>query len=207
MPTGYTDGVRSGEVTSFAEYALECARAFGALIMLRDEPKGIPIPELEPDEHYIKNKDDAARELLEIRTRTPDDWRKAYHQYAEETIARREESLARIAEERARCTAMLEKARMFKPPSNEHANYAKFLCSQLEESIAWDCSTKFYDELTVEPFEKWKNSTEEMAWRRLDMASKSLSDEIERCSDEIERYRSRNEWVRQLREAIAEVGD
>lgn len=200
MPTGYTSGVQSGEITSFADYALECARAFGALILMRDDPKGTPIPEFQLDEHYINSKDDAARNLLEIQKRTPDDWLKAYHRYADDTISRREESLAQIAEWRSRYTAMLEKARKFTPPSSEHVDYAKFLCSQLEESIEWDCSTKFYDKMTVKPFEEWKKSEEEMAWRRLDMASKSLTDEMERC-------RSRNEWVRQLRDAIAQVGD
>jgi hypothetical protein len=38
MPTGYTAGVADGTITEFREYALLCARAFGACIMLRDEP-------------------------------------------------------------------------------------------------------------------------------------------------------------------------
>ena len=36
MPTGYTADIKDG--ISFQTYALNCARAFGACVMLRDEP-------------------------------------------------------------------------------------------------------------------------------------------------------------------------
>lgn len=45
MPTGYTADVQSGKVTDFAEYAMNCARAFGALVLMRDDPSDADIPE------------------------------------------------------------------------------------------------------------------------------------------------------------------
>ena len=36
MPTGYTDKIKDG--ITFKEYAMGCARAFGALITMRDNP-------------------------------------------------------------------------------------------------------------------------------------------------------------------------
>jgi hypothetical protein len=55
MPTGYTDCVRSGEVTEFADFAMKCARAFGACIEMRDEPSGTPIPEAFEPEAMLAN--------------------------------------------------------------------------------------------------------------------------------------------------------
>ena len=49
MPSGYTEGVASGKVTEFKEYALLCARAFGACISLRDEPLSLEIPEFKKE--------------------------------------------------------------------------------------------------------------------------------------------------------------
>lgn len=50
MPTGYTSGVAVGKVTDFREFALQCARAFGACISLSDESSDTPIPEeFKPD--------------------------------------------------------------------------------------------------------------------------------------------------------------
>ena len=50
-----------------------------------------------------------------------------------------EESLSERRLKRQRYESMLEKARSFKPPSEDHKPYAAFLVSQLEESIEWDC--------------------------------------------------------------------
>lgn len=51
MPTGYTADVADGKITDFVEYALQCARAFGACIMLRDEPISSEIPEFQPSDY------------------------------------------------------------------------------------------------------------------------------------------------------------
>lgn len=45
MPTGYTHGVQDGTVTEFRDFALICARAFGATILMRDDPMDAPIPD------------------------------------------------------------------------------------------------------------------------------------------------------------------
>ena len=38
MPTGYTLDLYNGKDITFEEFVLKCARAFGALIDMRDEP-------------------------------------------------------------------------------------------------------------------------------------------------------------------------
>lgn len=38
MPTGYTADIKDG--ISFETYAMNCARAFGACVSLRDKPSG-----------------------------------------------------------------------------------------------------------------------------------------------------------------------
>jgi hypothetical protein len=52
MPTGYTAPIADG--MTFEQFALGCARAFGALVTMRDEPSDAPIPErLEPDTPFV----------------------------------------------------------------------------------------------------------------------------------------------------------
>lgn len=57
MPTGYTAAVCDGKITEFPAFALQCARAFGALITMRDDAMNAPIPEeIKPDtSYYDKN--------------------------------------------------------------------------------------------------------------------------------------------------------
>jgi hypothetical protein len=66
MPTGYTAKlVESGQ--TFEEFVLTCARAFGALIELRDEPLDAPIPEtLEPHSYYAEAVVEAKKRLTNL---------------------------------------------------------------------------------------------------------------------------------------------
>ena len=36
MPTGYTHELHEGEEISFEKFVMSCARAFGALVLMRD---------------------------------------------------------------------------------------------------------------------------------------------------------------------------
>lgn len=67
MPTGYTEAVQSGEVTEFRDFALRCARAMGALIMMRDDPMDAPIPdEFKPSDWNRKQLDKARFRLADV---------------------------------------------------------------------------------------------------------------------------------------------
>lgn len=54
MATGYVHPVADGKITTLREFALGCSRGMGALVMMRDDPSGTPIPrQFEPDlGHY-----------------------------------------------------------------------------------------------------------------------------------------------------------
>ena len=66
MPTGYTADVADGKITEFTEYALQCARAFGACIMLRDDPVSSEIPEFEPSDYSAKELAEAEKDLSQF---------------------------------------------------------------------------------------------------------------------------------------------
>lgn len=67
MATGYTHPVAEGTVTDFATFALDCARAFGALITIRDDPPGTPIPdEFTPSTWNAEAKEGAEARLAEL---------------------------------------------------------------------------------------------------------------------------------------------
>jgi hypothetical protein len=69
MPTGYTAPIADG--MTFEQYALGCARAFGALVTMRDEPSDAPIPEkLEPDTYYQRSLEASQLELDRVMSLT-----------------------------------------------------------------------------------------------------------------------------------------
>ena len=199
MPTGYTAGVADGKVTDFTEYALQCARNFGACIMLRDEPLSSEIPEFEPSDYNAKALADAEQDLSQFLAMNESQRREVHAAEYAKNIETAERGIAEKAEQRQRYEAMMAKAKAFKSPSPDHDNYAKFLVSQLEESIQWDCGTSYYDALKQPiAFEEWQSKK-----------IKDLHSDIEyhRNShrEEVERTESRNRWVRQLKESLGIV--
>lgn len=199
MPTGYTAGVADGTITTFREYALQCARAFGACITLRDDPLSAEIPDFKPSDYHEKALAEAEEELAAFVAMRELDLRQMHDREYEENVA----AATKIADENEltlqRYKAMLAVAKAFQPPSPKHEEYAKFLVSQLEESIQWDCDTSPLKEMKTQvSFEEWvSKKLERLRWT-VDYHCKHYREELERTA-------ARNKWVAQLKEAIREV--
>lgn len=196
MPTGYTADVGEGKVTDFSTFALTCARAFGALILMRDDPLDAPIPdEFKPSEHYAERvaearKDLAALELLsdvEIRECADRDYAKAMKSWRD---CCDEKNVTR-----ARYKAMLVQVRDWTPPTPDHEGLRDFMLTQLTESIQWDCT--IYDEPKRQTADEWLASRRQCLERDVAYYAQSEAEEIERAAQ-------RTKWVRALRESLTE---
>lgn len=199
MPTGYTAGVADGTITDFATYALQCARAFGETIMLRDEPLSADIPEFEPSDYHEKALRSAMERLAEFACATDEQRREMHAKEQADRITRAEECIADRLATRERYEEMLKKAKAFTPPTLDHKSYAEFLISQLTESIIFDCDCTYYGQQQTEiPFDEWEKN-------KIESLDRDVRYHDREHKAEIERTEGRNRWVRQLREAIAAV--
>lgn len=194
MPTGYTADIPKG--ISFEQYALNCARAFGALVVLRDEPNA-PIPDsFEPSSYHLKREADVQSELAVLQAMTPAEAQAA----ADEDYARREaQRLERIDNLNTKLEAyqrMLEKAKAYKAPSPDHENFARFMVDQIESSIKFDCDLNF---LSQEPDlmtgEDWRSKQIYELTRQIKYHQREYAEEVARTA-------SRNLWIKQLRESL-----
>ena len=197
MPTGYTEGVSKGEITDFKVYALRCARAFGACIMLRDEPVTDEIPEFEPSDYHQKRLEEAQTSLAEFNAMTVDDKVAMFERESIERIKAAREGIARKQEQLSRYNAMLGKAKAFKAPTPDHAEYAKFLVSQLEESIRFDGGGDYYEKQLEETqtFDDWCVSKKRSLLHDIKYHEKGMKEEIERTE-------KRNKWVQDLKASL-----
>ena len=194
MPTGYTAGVQSGEITDFEDYAMGCARAFGALITMRDDPADATIPnKFEPDSYYEESLARAREELAELEGASDEEIARMAKEDYEQALNRHRERVAEEALWQERYKRMLEKSRRYVPPTPDHEEFAKFLVSQLEGSMQFD-QHDWEEPKQVSP-EAWK--AQQLAGRRETVAyrEEALQEEIERC-------RSRTEWVQALRGSL-----
>lgn len=197
MPTGYTAGVADGKITTFRQFALQCARAMGALVMMRDEPFDAPIPdEMRPDTKYYDERIAEARAILErLPTLTAEECEAEAEKAHAEALAAHDRHQAERRETQARYEAMLEKVRAWTPPTSDHVGMREFMQEQLVESIRFDCGTS-----SPPPVKKsgreWRLEQIEAASRRLQYMTAERAKEIARTAE-------RNAWLKALRESLA----
>lgn len=195
--TGLTLLVAENDNVTLEQFAMRCARQFGALIDMRDEPLDAPIPEsFEVDEYYRKNYEMAKAEYEDFIANPPTDeeLEKKYNDYvAEETEkAKQENEKRRIIRERYE--DMLAKVREWQPPTEDHFKLKEFMERQLIYSLEWDCKEYKPHLITKERF--MSNSKEsEFLKECMENSKKSLERAIEAVN-------SKNKWLKDLRESL-----
>lgn len=196
MPTGYTAQIADG--ITFNEFIMSCARAFGALVTMRDSPSDAPIPECFKPSNYHKNNIRKTEEgIAELKAMTiPAAMRKAKKAYQDE-IKNIEKEIQEKTELRAKYEEMLGKVKAWIPPTSDHIELKKFMVDQITSSIKFDCNTDYYTrqkpkELTGK---EWKEQEFQKRLRDLDYHKKGHIEEVQRVE-------GRNIWVKQLRESL-----
>lgn len=197
MSTGYTAAIQDGTITDFPDFAMQCARAFDALITMRDDPAGAPIPErFEPNTRYHDNRLIAASATLtELRALTPEQAEdRAYHEWIEATACYMSRERERAAQ-RERYEGMLAKVLAWEPPSPDHAELRTFMADQLRQSIDSDCGH------ASPPPERLTGAMWLAA--QITEAERDLAYHTKARAEEVERAAGRTRWVAELRASLA----
>lgn len=198
MSTGYTASVSDGTVTELPEFAMQCARAFGALVMMRDMPLSAPVPDrFEASTSYHDGVLAAARKRLDELDALSADEIAAAATIAQAERERSHESyLADKRIRKGRYEAMIEKVRDWTQPTPDHEPLRDFMIEQVNQSIDFDCS--------VGP---WSNKPETLtpaAWlgAEVEKAQRDIAYHEKARAEEIERTESRNKWLADLRASL-----
>lgn len=196
MPTGYTADIKDG--IDFKTYAMNCARAFGACVMLRDEPGGGDrIPEtFEPSDYHLKAAEKARGELAALEAMTPAECERAAARAWDDAEASRLLRLDDYRKQRAAYEAMLAKVNAWAPPTPEHAGLHEFMRTQIEQSIVFDCNESYCSTPAVRlTGEAWAAAKRTRCLRDVQHHAKEYASEVSRAA-------TRTEWVRALRAAL-----
>jgi hypothetical protein len=196
MPTGYTADIKDG--ISFKTFAMNCARAFGACITLRDEPGGgDKIPDaFEASDYHAQQVEKARAALAEFHALTPSQHMREASKAWDEAETRR---IARLDEMRAQRKAyedMLAKVMAWAPPTPEHDGLKEFMRTQISQSIDFDCDESYYAAPTP------RLTGAQWASQRLEMLERDLAYHQKEHAAEIERAGSRTAWVKALRDSL-----
>jgi hypothetical protein len=195
MPTGYTSALYEGQEQSFAEFAMNCARAFGPLVELRDAPDA-QIPErFEPSNYARGSFEEARARYAELFHRSRSEWVEVQNADLAQHNAMVRDARRQARERRSRYQGMLHQVRQWQPPTEEHVALRDFMVEQLERSIDVDCSTTFLDLRKPVQVDRYAEQATERAWQHCLRAEKAWHEEQRRAEQ-------RTEWVRSLRRSL-----
>lgn len=200
MPTGYTAAVKDGEITELSDFAMRCARAFGAYVMVRDAGLNTEVPDhFEPDEYYLKRYEEDKQKLEDFKSMSDKELREQWNREHEESVEFFHKRKRDEQRDRDRYKNMLEQVLEWEPPTEDHVSLKRFMVDQLNESIRFDCS--YYQDKqppVQQSFENWK-----------EMMLGIYEDDVQRSKEgwekEQERVSSRNQWISELKESLNET--
>jgi hypothetical protein len=196
VPTGYTAAI--AEDITFKQFAMNCARAFGACIELRDESGGGEvIPEkFESSSYHLdaKAKDEAA--LAALRAMTVEEQVAAAQKAYTDAEASRLKYLAEKAALKAKYLKMLDAVVAWCPPTPEHQGLKGFMIKQIQDSVQFDCGGGFYETPTV------RVSPAEWIDEQGHLLTRSIARHEFDHQKEVARTNERNAWVAALRKSL-----
>jgi len=194
MPTGYTAGVEDGTITDFKEFAMSCARAFGACISLRDSSWDAPIPyEFKPSQYHKTALQQAHAEYAVLMGMSEKDKKIDCEEENNRRIDSYLEMVARGKEIRKRYDSMLREVRAWIPPTEEHTGLKEFMIQQISESTKYSDYTPEKQE-TLTPDEWWDEKVER-GKHDIGYHKKNWEKEVERCA-------KNSKWVADLRASL-----
>jgi len=194
MATGYTMDIAKG--ITFEKFALNCARAFGACVTMREESLNTPIPDefeistyhrdqIKIDEGNLKLINQLTDETIEDMARGSLD--KAIREYNKD-VGRREKLLIKYK-------VMLKKVNAWKPPSKKHVEYKEFMIKQITSSMDWDCRIDTDDYPKKQTGKQYKAAEiQNLLW--------SIKYHTKSYKEEVERVNGQNLWIKQLRDSL-----
>lgn len=198
MANGYTYGIEENPNFTAKDFALTCARAFGAFIHQRDQPLS-ELPKVAEMDTYPAESLERALKEKETWLATPlEDKRGQWQQSMQE---RREKYDKRVEDFKVmtkRYAEMRATVEAWQVPE-ELGNLKNFMLEQIDEAVRWSWNTEPSDP-EQETFEQWLAPQE--IW---------LDQDIEHARERVrsaqEKYAERVAYAKALYEAVEQLGD
>jgi hypothetical protein len=192
MPSGYTSDIYNGKEVTFKDFALGCARAFGACVMQRDDPADEK-PKIMPEESYHTEE---LKKLNKFKKPT----KAQFDSYVKETIADCEKSIKEKNELKKRYSDILENAKNWQPPTKEHERLKAFMIEQLTDSRSFDCCglDHYEHELKVVSAMTY----EDYVTKKLTEHNRSIKYHEEYEAKDLFNIKQRNKWIKDLYDSL-----
>jgi hypothetical protein len=191
MPTGYTSDIYNGKEVAFKDFALNCARAFGACVMQRDDPADEK-PKIQPEESYHTK---ALKRLGKFKKPS----KKQFETFIKRSIADNKEIINKKKALEKAYSEMIKQVAKWTPPTTEHEGLKDFMLKQLVESEQWDCGVDSYEsELTSLSAMTY----EDYVTKKLAVYNGSIKYHKEYEAKDLDNIKQRNKWIKDLYDSL-----
>lgn len=197
MPTGYTEGVAKGEITTLKEFALLCSRNFAPVYsVMRDAPLSKSIPQvIEPDTFYLEKLEETNKKYQEFLTMSEEEKKALYESSIREKSERNKELLEIAVKNNEKYTDMLKKVEGWEPPTKSHIGLKQFMINQLTISLE---DVKYYSKLdSAEPY-----SYKEFLKDYKDNLISDIKYYTDNWKEAVRRAEEGTKWLAALRESL-----
>ena len=144
MPTGYTAGFLDGKVNTFEEFATVCTRAFGATIHMRDNPMDSPYEPRTPSDYHTNSIQSKRERLEEIESMSDEKIVEDFNTQLGEDLKYHQTKMEEDKRNLEKLNSMLESAKSWVPPTEDHQPFRNFMIEQIESTIKVDGDPSYH---------------------------------------------------------------
>ena len=203
MPTGYTSGILDGKITTFKDYAINCMRAFGATIHMRDEQMDKQYEPRVPSTYYQEHIDESKKKLAKFHNVTDKKIIALSKKDINASIDYYKKKIVEMKSALERYHNILADAHLFVPPTPDHQEIKKFMIDQIATSIDHDCNFDYYEKELKKLESELENLDAKVIRKELvDQAVNDIAYYEKNHNEEVEHCNESNEWVEVFIESI-----
>lgn len=192
MATGYTYKIKDG--ITFKQFIMECSKAFGACISLRDSNNEIP-EEFPVSTYHLEQLEIYNKKLEDFKKMIKDDYEKEAQNLYDKNIEYYEKSIKEDALVKQKYEQMLQKVKEWEPPTSNHVHLKDFMIQQITDSI------KFDFHLREKPI---KLSGKDWAKEEIKKILYDIEYHSKHYKEDLEITERNNKWINELRNSLKE---
>ena len=204
MPTGYTAGIIDGEITTFEQFATQCTRAFGATIHMRDNPMDSPYEPRTPSDYHTNSIQSKRERLEEIESMSDEKIVEDFNTQLGEDLKYHQTKMEEDKRNLEKLNSMLESAKSWIPPTEDHQSFRNFMIEQIESTIKVDGDPSYHTNKMVEIKKQMEEGINPKEYREetIQEIKSQISYHETEYQKELVRCKDSNDWMDKFFESI-----
>lgn len=199
MPSGYTNGILTGETSTFQDFAKKCMRAFGATIHMREENMDKEYTPRVPSSYHENKIKENQKDLKKWESISDDEILNLELSNISKSIEYHEQRIIEIALNSEKINNILQKVNEWIPPTEEHIGIKDFMIQQLTDTLRHDCDDSYHIEGLAEYKDKLDTfKVEDVRQEHILEFEKAIIYHTKQLDKEIDRCEKSNKWVEEL---------